>query len=100
LEVALGAEHVFFITEENAEAHEAECPGNVSAPAAAEGDLCVYARALTGGLIPFTTPIDLPGGSHNTPGAGVSGAVLYFSPESAEASSGWGSWAVTAPKKS
>lgn len=94
----LSNEHVFFIEPgQEGVQHPVECPGSVANPEAATGDLCVYTKLFAGELKPFTTPIDEPSGTFSNPGAGVSGAILWFSPEAKEPIGAWGTWAVTAP---
>jgi Collagen triple helix repeat (20 copies) len=98
LETALGESHVFFIPPEGEGTIDpAECPGSVVNPEAATGDLCVYTRAFTEGLEPFSVPIEDPSKGLGSGGAAVSGATLLFTPASAESSTGYGTWAVTAP---
>jgi Collagen triple helix repeat (20 copies) len=93
LSEGLDEEHVFFIEKGKEAEFEEDCPGTVETPLAAKGDLCVY-TSLENGLAPAS--IDRPS-ALAAPGADTSGAILRLSPESAEAGTAAGSWAVTAP---
>jgi hypothetical protein len=98
LAAPLGEAHVFFIpVEEEGKVHETECPGSVSDPKAAAGDLCVYTRVMQENLEPFSTPIGNPSEKGPTPGAATSGAILLLLPNSAAQGGAYGTWAVTAP---
>jgi hypothetical protein len=94
LETALPAAHTFFIAPGQAgKEHEEECPGTPAAPAAAEGDLCVY--ALLGNL--QFVAIRTAGPNGYEAGAGKSGAIVELALESeAEHGVALGTWAVTA----
>ncbi len=88
-------EHVFFIGEAEAgEVHAVECPGSVTHPLAAKGDLCVYTTLLQPGITPVS--IFDPSLGQASEGAAPSGAMLAFE-VTAEARTGFGTWAVTAP---
>jgi hypothetical protein len=94
LESALSEAHTFFIAPHQAGIeHAAECPGTPEAPAAAEGDLCVYATLL--GNLTFEI-INPPGSAGAEHGAGKSGALVNLPLTAAEQAVGFGSWAVTA----
>ncbi len=90
LTAPLEEEDIFFIKPGQAGKEFAtQCPGTVEAPAAAKGDLCVYAQALIGSL--------------EFQGFGAtwdSGVVMAFNATKEEkapfASVGFGTWAVTA----
>jgi hypothetical protein len=94
LESALSEEHTFFVAPGQAGIeHAAECPGTPEAPAAAEGDLCVYATVLANLTFQIIDPPGSPGAEH---GAGKSGAMVFLPLAAAEPAAGYGSWAVTA----
>jgi hypothetical protein len=86
---ALDAAHVHYI---EGDASTAACPGTVEAPAAAAGNLCVYAGQILSNVT-FE-------GIHNLGpfgnGASVSGAVVQFQGGAEEPRFGFGSWALTA----
>ena len=112
LAAALDNNHVYYVGVEEVEQHTApaECPGTVAEPKAAAGYLCVYEKLSFGFEVrPNTTTafvkITSPGGllpvQGGVEGAGVSGAEISVSVSpSEEEATGWGSWAVTAPKAS
>jgi hypothetical protein len=81
-----------------------ECPGTVSEPAAAKGQLCVYEGTMSNPGIETEAGIakafiypPVVGRSAFSPGASVSGAVVQFVSAHSENTAGSGSWAVTAP---
>jgi Collagen triple helix repeat (20 copies) len=90
---ALDEGHVFLV---EPEASVSQCPGTVSNPKAAAGDLCVY-EAAPKRVEPAFGAIHDPS-SENLPevGAGRSGAILTFSTEEEGGAFGFGTWAVTA----
>jgi hypothetical protein len=101
LAAELSADHVFFI-EPGDETHETECPGTPAAPAAAKGDLCVYAHSYSG-LAPLAGGvIHNPAGAPSALGAATGGASLDFETTATEpavgavSGFGYGTWAVTA----
>jgi Collagen triple helix repeat (20 copies) len=68
------------------------CKGNLEAPTAAPGNLCVYEtiEPISGAVPEFLmTP-------ERTPGAGVTGALMMLQPEATGWPQGAGTWAVTA----
>jgi hypothetical protein len=98
LENGLGAANVFYIPPgEAGKVDAAQCPGTVASPEAAEGDLCVYARRVTGGLAPFAgAAIEDPTLDQGEAGAAKTGANILLEPVSAAAQTAYGTWAVTA----
>jgi hypothetical protein len=66
-----------------------ECPGSVETPTAEPGNLCVYEAPFGGGQFGGILTPELA-----AEGAGVSGAVMTFSPDPSVTATG--SWAVTA----
>jgi hypothetical protein len=93
LATALGEEHVHYQNEGN---FATTCPGNVGAPKAKPGELCVYYYPLTGGPANATFE-EISIVNYREKGASTPGAVLYFgfSGAAGETASGTGSWAVT-----
>jgi hypothetical protein len=74
------------------EALHANCPGTFLAPAAASGELCVFANQYS---VPFVGIKRTPFGSG---GARKFGAIIQFEPGT-ESGEGWGSFAVTGCKE-
>lgn len=88
----LGPAEAIFV-EPGDTSHEKECPGTFAEPAAATGDLCVYANKVTKlGLI----AVGNPSGELGEEGASRSGALILMSVPTNEAGFAYGSWAVTA----
>jgi hypothetical protein len=96
LKSALDKTHVFLVEEPGQ--HEAECPGSVENPGAAEGDLCVFLTELGNQVVQKLIPtIEDPSKGQGEGGAGRTGAVLFFGPEAGEVEGfAYGTWAVTA----
>jgi hypothetical protein len=99
LESALGEKNVFFIVSGSTESQKEEeaCPGSAAEPAAAEGDLCVYAFEVVGQQPSALGPIENPSLAAPNTGAAKTGAMLWLSTEKGlSGGSGSGTWAVTA----
>ncbi len=90
-------------------ATDAACGGEVEEPTAAPGNLCVYEREVSGlntepELEEYQGKIVPPGSNEPTftpdseGGAGRTGALVGFIVGAEVSSSGWGTWAVTAPE--
>jgi Collagen triple helix repeat (20 copies) len=91
---ALNGSHVFYV-EPEAVAPE-QCPGTVTEPAAAAGDLCLYGAFVT--LVPaFGVIHDSSNSEFTAQGAAQTGAVLTFLAEGEGGGFAYGTWAVTAP---
>jgi hypothetical protein len=101
LPAPLDEAHVHYVGEEG---NGTTCPGEVSAPKAQAGNLCIYQR-FTGNFVtdenglakalirPADTGVLTP-----TPGSGTTGALVLLTAESAEQTAdAYGTWAVTAP---
>jgi hypothetical protein len=69
-----------------------QCPGSVTSPAAASGNLCVYERTniFAGGAGVFVDPATASSGV-----AGKYGVYLFFSGTAGSDSNAYGTWAVT-----
>jgi hypothetical protein len=110
LEEGLESAHTHYVTRmEQGEKTTPECPGSVEEPSAEPGNLCVYEN-----FISFRHELDAimvnPEKIALAAGAGATGTVLRMKltntqidgndnePEAVEAS-GFGTWAVTAPKE-
>jgi hypothetical protein len=98
-EPALEESQVHFVKEGTPAS--ASCGANESSghgapvPTAAPGNLCIYETILLGAPAELSELHVADPGS-NLPGAGVAGAMFWFSVAAGEAQ-GWGTWAVTAP---
>jgi hypothetical protein len=92
LSQAIAEENVHFIPPEATS--PPQCPGTVSEPKAAVGNLCIYTTALEGVETngPYLEVLDPTGA-----GEYKLGAVKIFQINSSATASGFGSWAVTAP---
>lgn len=92
-------ESVVFPTFEPEEFTSTDCLGSAAAPSAKAGNLCIYAAQMNNASILFGDihifNIGQPESGEKVGGAGKAGALIE--PKVSTGSSGWGTWAVTAP---
>jgi hypothetical protein len=91
LEAPLSSTKTHFVTIAEATNHEVSaCPGTVSSPTAAAGNLCVYEGFTVNAAVGFFFA-----GNTTTQGAATAGSILTFN-ATATPAIGMGTWAVTA----